>query len=254
VGCNCLTFNDLAEEYVRPMLDRIAELVEARPALRDEVRRLQDERDAKGEQWRYWESAHQLADWLVQEKLIDNSGPAYIVAMGLLGVAPQAGSHERRDYWVQYALQWLDPTYQKVDVFGILSDRWGHDTRLLHPDTDQLVQVREGSPGGEPIFSVFRFSITLEPWRKHRLVAQYGQFLGGSEEDDPAWAGLVYIMTPADRWGYWEKTTIEIKVPTGWKTVAIRPPAKKVATEGGLTTYRIAIPGRPCENLYVSVK
>jgi len=252
VGYNFLSFDDLADEYVGPWSKRVNELLESKPALKEQVLRIRHEARARGNDWPPSDGGvGVLAQWMRQAGLALESD-ADAIAGGLLGVRP-SNLGNRRDFFVQRALAWLDPTHQQVDVYAVLSRRWSHDTRLLDPFTRQLVDTRHDMFEQEPPFGVFRFPVTLEPGKSHGLIVQYGQFVGGAAFPKTAWYGLVYLMEPARRWGKWERTSVEIKVPTDWKTVAIRPAAAETEVEAGYRLYRILLTHRPWENLYLSV-
>jgi hypothetical protein len=250
LACELLSFNALANAYAAPWIERIVQLLESKPALKQQVTAVREEGARRGKPWLRGDGAHGLARWMRDNGLVADLDSAHALAGGLLGVRPY--NHSGADAsFVQQALKWLDPAYQPINLYEILSERWGHEALLLDPNSGQLVDVRADMLQHEPLFAVFRFSIALEPNSKHHLAVQYGQFLGGADFFESPWYGLVYLMEPAKRWGRWERTAIEIRVPRGWQRVAIRPPADRTQTRGGYALYRILM-RRPYENLYVS--
>ena len=155
----------------------------------------------------------------------------------------------------QNALKWLDPIYTPIDLDNTLHERWDYQSLLLDPWSEYLDDI-EGSTLGDihdPYFGIIRFPITLEPMKKQTLIVDYLQDLSwtGKTKND-SFCGLVYIMEPAQRWGIWEQTTIQIHIPTGMKKVAIRPRPSNITHSKKMTTYTIKM-GRPYENLYVSL-
>jgi hypothetical protein len=249
-----LSLDDLAEAYANEWLPRIDKLLEAKPELREQVLAARRDKARAAEESQGsrqsprsapWQPSA-LSRWLHEhEPSTQRFGRPEELAAGLVG-AGHSGS--RCDQTMQQVLRWLDPSYQYVHIYPLLAERWDQETRLLDPITGQLVDTRQGMLDWEPSFGIFRFSVTLAPGRKHRLVVQYGQFLGW----DSSCLGLAYVMKPAQRWGRWGRTTIEVLAPPQWQTVGIRPAAKKVGTRSGMALYRIRM-GRPSENLYVSV-
>ncbi len=274
VGATLLTYADLADQYVKPWLAQIDKLLDSKPELKNQVEatcrdavenakmlfdnaenREKDKDLARYErEWLEDAGAGRLGLWLTKNKIIPREGPfeGEFLAGGLLGVIPSATGNSLEEL-VQNALKWLDPTYEPIDVYEILSERWGHEPVLLDPDTNQLMDMMGALLGWEPSFGVFRFPITLQPEKTHKLIVQYAQSLGGIYRGPGKWFGLMYIMEPAKRWAGWRKTTIEVRVPSEWAKVAIRPPTNKVGTSGGMDIYRVTIQGRPCENLFISV-
>lgn len=249
-GYNLLSLDDLAEPYVRGWTKQMDQLLELRPALRKQVLKVREEGTQRGQEWLAGEGMSALARWLSENRLardVESEG----LACGLLGVNAGHGG-DRRYRYVERALRWLDPDRRAVNAYDELSRRWGHEALMLEPETGQIMDIR-GDMIREPEFAVFRFPITLQPRQQHHLVVQYGQFLGECNRFDDPWYGLAYLMEPARRWGRWERTAIEVRAPSAWRTVAIRPPAHQVKTERGFAVYRINM-GRPEENLYLSVR
>ena len=173
-----------------------------------------------------------------------NDSETEVVAKGLLGLEPPSYP---LGHCTPQALHWLDPRYEPVSLRETLFERWSHSTLLLDPDVEQLVDVDNHI---EPAnFDIFHFPITLQRGRTHNLVVHYRQGLGTVSDE---WYGIIYLMEPAKRWGNWHKTTRDIRVPTGWEKIAIRPTAQKVSSSDGYTTYRISMDRTPRENLYIS--
>jgi len=265
VPATFLTYADLADQYVKPWMEQVDKLLDSKPEVKKQVEAIRKEAAEYGKfesaqdhdektspamyerDWLQEIGVDKLVKWLVEHKYIRDEIPAKdVLAGGLLGFG------RNRVYLVQEALNWLDPNYKAIEVYPILAQRWGYEDVLLDPDTNQLTDMVDALLGSESSFGVFRFPITLRPGKKHKLIVQYAQSLGGIYRGPGKWFGLMYIMEPSKRWGGWEKTTIEVRVPSEWAKVAIRPPTQKVGTSGGMDIYRVTIQGRPCENLFIS--
>ena len=258
VSFKMLRYEDLAAPYVSAWLKRIDDLLTKKPELKRRV--LQMRRAHPIKDWTAMDSASfyklrsptmQLGKWMVKQGLL-RKGFYYhhpqSLAAGLLGFPSEEGGP--RDWTVQDALQWLDPTHKRVNLREVFVERWGYGSVLLDPVKRRLVYV-ETTLGGPPDFAVIRFPIRLLPKKQHRLVVRYKQQLGGTRGED--WKGLAYLMEPARRWGRWEKTTMVIRAPLSWTDMVIRPHARSVGRDGKSETYRIDIEGRPYENLYISM-
>jgi len=243
VAYNFLSFDDLWNQYEQFWMARIDKLLGSKPALKERVL-----------YWRQTAAVGKLKGWMEQHGLgSESKRMTETIAAGLLGNTDDNARPSDQGYAIQTALTWLDPFYESIDLYKTLSERWGHKLLLLDPATEQLVDMDSDLLGHDPGFGIFRFPIALELNKEHHLVVQYGQFLGSATGATEPWYGLLYLMEPARRWGGWHKTTIEIRVWTGWGRVAIRPPAKKISTTGGYDTYRILMRHRPYEDLWISV-
>lgn len=255
VAYNLLSFDDLWYQYEQFWIARIDELLRSKPALRERVLAIRKECQGQGVySWRPTAAVGELKRWMEQHGLgSESKRMTETIAAGLLGNTDDNARPSDQAYAIQTALTWLDPFYESIDLYETLSERWGHKLLLLDPATEQLVDMESDLLGHDPGFGVFRFPIALELDKEHRLVVQYGQFLGSATGAAGPFRGLLYLMEPAKRWGGWQKTTIEIRVPTGWHQVAIRPPGKKISTTGGYDTYRILMRHRPYEDLWISV-
>jgi len=237
-------------------IPRIEKFLDAEPKLKEQVlaiRRKAESQRRSGD-WLEGVGADELKRWMVQQKMLPGGQNwTRSVALGLLGYTrnPYSSSNQPTPRYIQGALHWIDPGYEEVDVRRKLAERWGHREVLLNPSNGQLADISGNTMSGGTAFAVFRFPITLQPGKKHKLVIQYGSYLGWVGQSDP-WYGMVYIMEPAKRWGPWEKTTIEVRVPPDWAEVAIRPPAKRVSASGGFQLYRIVMNQRPSEDLWIS--
>lgn len=259
VPYNYLTFEKLADQYVQPWLARIDALLADKPDLKQLVTTLRNEHPFKrreltvGDRTSYFDNAAgYLGAWMQLHGYHkgDQFSASYL-AGGLLG---RWGN--RREDAVQGALRWLDPTHKFVDVVDEISQRWDFHPILLDPKREWLIDASYymiyPDEAFAASFGIIRFPISLEAQKKHRLIVDYQQYFG--EVGRPVeFYGLVYIMEPARRWGFWSKTTIQVRVPEGWRKVAIRPRPSKVTHGKGATTYTIEMPHRPYENLYVSV-
>ncbi|MHB1001422.1 MAG: hypothetical protein ACYC27_19455 [Armatimonadota bacterium] len=246
VAWNYIEYKQLTEPYTRNWLKQIDKLLESKPALKERVMAIRKEGESQETYWRETAGAGKLQNWMMENGFeIENKHDKEIIARGLLGW--ESKYNYSIGYDIQKALAWLDPSYEPVELNDVLSQRWSHSTLLLDPDTDLLIDVRD-SLNQWWDFSLFRFPITIEPGKKHKLTVQYTQSMGRVDD----WYGIVYLMEPARKWGRWEKTTIDIRVPNDWNMVAIRPKASIIETANGYTTHRISINGRPYENLFIS--
>ncbi|MBI3947895.1 MAG: hypothetical protein HY321_18390 [Armatimonadetes bacterium] len=250
VGYKVLDFDDLAAPYIRGWLHQIDELLKSKPQLREQV--LLARRAAARKPPTGW--AYALGQWMQKNHLLKPGDPdEEWLAAGLVGVLPD---HEdgRLDRLVQRALKWLQPSYQRMDLYEVLVQRWGYRPLLLDPATERLHKVYYESHS-PPDFGIIRFPVYLQPRKRHTLVVHYKQHLSWVDRP-PSWHGMAYLMEPAKRWGIWDKTTIVIRVPPGWKKVAIRPPARRTRGAHSESVYTITIRGfdaRPYEDLYISL-
>ncbi|MDO8684786.1 MAG: hypothetical protein Q7N50_15085 [Armatimonadota bacterium] len=256
VGFNFLRYNSLADPYVRVWLRRIDGMLDKKyPELQRRIQQARNKHQIKDwdkiddyHLFKFQQTTSELGKWMIQQGIINKKPYIYDpkpLVSGLIGL-PIKGAP--RDRIAQSALKWLDPSYKIIQLDEVLADRWDYQPLLLHPIKKQLVFVN-ATVWGCPEFAIIRFPITLNPKEKHRLVVHYKDYLGSSED----WKGLTYIMKPARRWGRWEKTTITVKVPQAWKSIAIQPYATLKKYQNGYSIYRITIDGCPYENLYVSV-
>jgi hypothetical protein len=269
VAYNFLRFDQLAQPYLRPIIAQMNRALSTKPALAAKVGALRaaaaqqashekwtDEAEVQ-QDWIFDTGAPELAAWMKANGYSAPGSSLDAVADGLL----LAGLRRRGMYdyesiqeSIQGALSWLDPGYQSVDIAKLVSDQWRFQTLAVDPCTGRLVVNNSGTESG----AVFRFAITLEPGKKHRLVVQYRQFLGMSGSDPPY--GTVYqMMDPSAAWALADTpqgpqpAEIEIRVPREWRKVGIRPPARRIGRGRGFTIYRITMDQPPLEDLYVGV-
>jgi len=259
VPYNYLTYEALADQYVQPWLARIDALLADKPELKQQVTTLRSENPhirrvltVGDRNYHFDDATSYLGKWMqIHGYLKENDHSAAFVAGGLLG---RYGN--RREDAVQEALRWLDPTYSPIDVVDEISHRWSFHPILLSPEREWLIDASDymiyPDEAFAASFGIIRFPMTLEAQTKQTLIVDYQQYFG--QVGRPVeFYGLVYIMEPARRWGRWDKTTIQVHAPDGWKKVAIRPGPSRVTKSKGLTTYTTEMPHRPYENLYVSV-
>ena len=275
IASTFLDYFALAEQYIQPWMEQIDALLQEKPELRDKVLELRRETNFVPRELTvaehietYQDAVSYLGSWMdAHGYYIDNDiFTSEYISRGLLNKAPGIDSWHDRN--VQAALKWLDPSYQQIDLYEAISQRWDYRPLLLDPNKEWLNDVSHGMIYPDEAFAdsfgIIRFPISLVANKKQTLIVDYqhslslvGHYVFNKKEEQSGYArdyyGLVYIMEPARRWGRWDKTTINICVPNGWKKVAIRPRPTRVSEAPGMKIYHIEMPHRPNENLYVSV-
>lgn len=265
VAYSLLRFDQLAQPYLRPILERIDRALSAKPALAEKVRALrtaceqQKSQDARGDdawvrrEWLRESGVPGLVAWMKANGYSAPGSDLSQVARGLL----LAGLRQRESFeygTIQCALSWFEPDYEPVDVEQLVIDQWGLEALGVDPRTGQRIENEIVGEAGV----VIRLPVILQPGRTHRLVVQYQQPMRTTASWTPL--GLVYQMKPARAWaltdtprGYGQPAEIEIRVPREWGKVGVRPPAKRVGRRGGYTIYRITMDQPPLEDLYLGV-
>jgi hypothetical protein len=257
VAYHFLSADDLAAQYLAPMMQRRDQLLDSKPDLRAKVQETREQARGEGGDWLLDEGIDALAQWLRAIKLVDVEA-SHIVARGLVTARPSYDDGEA----VERALAWLDPFYEVLDYQAVLSHRWGFEEVMLDAHTGRLTWGRcAWAPHDLPDYALFRFPITLLPGKKHKLVVQYCQYPYEYTSGPPS--GWTYLTESLRSWGLGNEGTIEVRVPVSSSTrrVAILPRARKVGVKDGYAVYRIArrsrldseAPLQPFENVYVSV-
>lgn len=245
---------DLAGPYIVEWLKQIDQLLTAKPKLKAkvlELRKIVPKPTGQNQNPTVYnancrELADQFGKWMIANSYIKSAyrDDASNIAAGLMGM--NIGSN---GWSVQFALRWLDPNHRELDIHRELSDRWGYASLLLDPNTHWLTRV-DGLFSSA--FAVIRFDIKLTPKIKHVLSVSYKQSLGFVGRP-PDFYGLAYFMEPARRWHQWDRTTINITAPKEWAKVVVRPTPSSSLVTAQAKVMTIEMPGRPYENLYISV-
>jgi len=237
VPCSLLSGDELAAQYLRPLMQRRDHLLSDKPELNDKVKEIRGQAPADHPEWLSEEGASALSQWMQQRKLVPTPEADKIVA-GLLAVKPTYENGEA----LKRALGWLDPAlsgvYAALDYKAILADRWGFKEVMVDPRNGRLIwggPLSAMGPGED--WGMFRFTITLLPGKRHKLVVQYGQAAYNCTSEAPD--GWSVLMESVRSWGLGAEGTTEIRVPRRVPRVAILPRAKKVRVAKGYTIYRI---------------